>query len=50
MKKLISFILACVLLAAAFCGCGKIEGGKKKYLSICAVPALKRSRGLPGKI
>ena len=49
MKKLISIILACVLLATVFSGCGKIGGAEKTIFIYMCGSNLETKQGLAGK-
>ena len=49
MKKLISVILACVLLVTVFSGCGKIGGGKKTLFIYMCGSNLETKQGIAGK-
>jgi hypothetical protein len=49
MKKLISIILACVLLVTVFSGCGKIGGAKKTIFIYMCGSNLETKQGLAGK-
>ena len=49
MKKLISIILVCVLLATVFSGCGKIGGAEKTIFIYMCGSNLETKQGLAGK-
>ena len=49
MKKLISIMLACVLLITVFSGCGKIRGAEKTIFIYMCGSNLETKQGLAGK-
>ena len=49
MKKLISIILACILLVTVFSGCNKIGGSQKTIFIYMCGSNLETKQGLAGK-